>query len=112
MTNSKTFTLVDTDGQRTESGLTLIECAREIIQHDGVEYELRPSTPGEGFDLWLRQQVANRPWRRTDMFSIKVDESAAEIDILMRFANDSRRHGRFSIMSDEAYAAMLKEIDK
>lgn len=111
MTTSATYTLVDTNGDRTESGLTLIEAAREIIQHDGVDYELRPSTLGEGFDLWTRQQVANRPWTRSDMFSLNTDEDAAEIDILTRFANDSRRHGRFQIMSDEEYAAMLKEIE-
>lgn len=110
MTDVTTYTVIDHNGE-AESGLTLIEAAREIIQHDGVDYELRPSTLGEGFDLWTRQQVANRPWTRSDMFSLNTDEDAAEIDILTRFANDSRRHGRFQIMSDEEYAAMLKEIE-
>jgi len=106
------FTLVDHNGDRTESGLTLIEAAREIIQHDGVDYELRPADDGDGFYMWTRQQVANRPWTRTDMFSLDGDEAAAETEILTRFADDSRRHGRFSIMSDEGYAAMMKEIDE
>lgn len=105
------FTLVDHNGSLTESGLTLIAAAREIIQHDGVDYELRLAPDGKGFDLWTRQQVANRPWTKTDMFSLAADAADAEIEILTRFAEDSRRHGRFSIMSDESYAAILKEID-
>lgn len=103
------FTLINHHGD-AETGLTLLEAARAIIQHDGVDYELRAAR--EGFDLWTRQQVANRPWTRTDMFSLEQDEDAAEIDILTRFAADSRRHGGFSLMSDASFEAMQKETEE
>ena len=74
------FTVLDTDGEPIARHLTAAEAAHIILTDDGRDYEIRPTTDG-GFVLWTRQQVANRPWAKTVVFSYADTFASAELDI-------------------------------
>ena len=74
------FTVVDIDGEPIARHMTAAEAAHIILSDDGREYEIRPTDDG-GFVLWTRQQVANRPWTKTVVFSYADTLAAAEAEI-------------------------------
>jgi len=73
------FTVVDTDGEPIARHLTAAEAAHIILTDDGREYEIREDDGG--YELWSRQQVANRPWEATVIFTVAdtLEEAEAEI---------------------------------
>ena len=76
----QTYTVIDTDGEAIARHLTAAEAAHIILVDDGRDYEIRPTNDG-GFLLWSRQQVANRPWAKTIVYSFAdtLEEAEAEI---------------------------------
>ena len=74
------FTVVDTDGEPIARHLTAAEAAHIILTDDGRDYEIRPMHGG-GHELWDRQQVANRPWAKTVVFSLADTLAEAEAEI-------------------------------
>jgi len=74
------FTVTDTDGEPIARHLTVAEAAHIILSDDGRDYEIRPTDNG-GFVLWSRQQVANRPWAKTVVFSLADTLAEAEAEI-------------------------------
>jgi hypothetical protein len=86
----QTYTVLDTDGKLIARHLTPAEAAHIILTDDGREYEVREN---DGiFLLWSRQQVANRPWAKTIVFSLAdtIAEAEAEIFASVISANWSR----------------------
>jgi hypothetical protein len=73
------FTVVDTDGEAIARHLTAADAAHIILTDDGREYEIREDDGG--YELWSRQQVANRPWEATVIFTVAdtLEEAEAEI---------------------------------
>lgn len=108
----ETFTVIDTDGNQLARHLTAAAAAHLILTDDGRDYEIRPMFYGDekdyteimpaqsllvadcdgGYELWDRQQVANRPWEKTSIFSFadSLEEAEAEIFAAVISANWSR----------------------
>jgi len=73
------FTVVDIDGEPIARHLTVAEAAHIILTDDGRDYEIRRYELG--CVLWTRQQVANRPWTKTVVFSLADTLAEAEAEI-------------------------------
>lgn len=111
------YTVVNvSSGDVIAAGLTVDEAAQEILMYDGRDYELRRREDGDGFDLWTRQQVANRGWRMTRFFSLAEteDEAWAEIAAEVVETHDAFSPGSHGpdIMTDEQYAEMLAQSEE
>jgi hypothetical protein len=104
------YTVIHTcTGEAIASGLTLEGAADEILNSDGREYDIRPSEDGNGFELWARQQVANKGWTRTVIYSLEDGRLAAELEILTKvIAANWARHP--IAMTDAEFAAMTSEL--
>lgn len=88
--------------------LTAAEAAAEILTHDGREYDIRPEQDG-GFTLWSRQEVANRGWTRTVIYSAADTMAEAEAEIFGRvIAAGWDRHP--DAMTDADYDAMMADL--
>lgn len=104
-----TFTVIDSNsGEMIETGVTATEAAHIVLTDDSQEYELRPSEDGEGFDLWSRQQVANKGWTRTRFFSLADTEDQAWAEIASEVIYAGLRGPE--VMTDEAYTEMLAQL--
>jgi hypothetical protein len=73
------YTVVDIDGEPIARHLTAAEAAHIILTDDGRDYEIRRDELG--CVLWTRQQVANRPWAKTVVFSLADTLAEAEAEI-------------------------------
>ena len=73
------FTVINTDGEPIARHLTAAEAAHIILSDDGRDYEIRRDD--RGCVLWTRQQVANRPWGKTVLFSVADTLAEAEAEI-------------------------------
>lgn len=109
MTNTL-YTVIDNgSGEAIDTGLTAADAAAVILTDDSQEYDILEDDDG-GFMLWTRQQVANKGWTRTVVFSIKTERAEAEADIFDKvIAADWPRHP--TAMTDEAYRAMMSEFE-
>ena len=85
------YDVVDHDGELVAESLTAAEAAHEILTSDGREYDIRNAE--DGYVVWSRQQVANRPWARTTITSIKSDRAEAEADIFAQVVAAERWNG-------------------
>lgn len=105
-----TYTVLDNgSGEAIATGLTAAEAAHEILTSDSQEYDIREDEDG-GFTLWARQQVANKGWTRTVIFSVKDDRAEAEAEIFGQvIVADWPRHP--TAMTDEAYRAMMADFE-
>jgi len=121
----ETFTVIDADGEAIARNLTAADAAHVILTDDGQEYEIRPMFYGNeadyaetmptqservqdcggGYELWSRQQVANRLWAKTVVFSLAdtLGEAEAEIFASVIRANWSRHP---QAMTDAEYDAL------
>jgi len=77
---ASTYAVFTFNGDLIDENLTAAEAAHTILIDDGQDYEIRPDKDG-GFWLWYRQQVANKPWTRTLIYSAENDAEKAESDI-------------------------------
>ena len=59
-----TYKVIDYNGDVIARGLSAAEAANEILSTDSREWEIR-RMEGGGWQIWSRQQVANRPWAAT-----------------------------------------------
>lgn len=104
-----TFTVInDNSGEVIATGLTAAEAAAEVLTDDGREFDIRAAEDGNGFELWTRQQVANKGWTKTVVYSVKDDRAAAEAEIFAKvIAADWPRHP--TVMTDAQYAESQAE---
>ena len=104
-----TYTVIDTNGEAISTGLTTADAAAEVLTSDSQEFDIRAAEDGNGFELWTRQQVANKGWTKTVVYSVKEDLTAAEAEIFAKvIAADWPRHP--SVMTDQQYAEMQAEM--
>jgi hypothetical protein len=83
------YTVARADGEGREINLTIAEAARAILHYDGQDYEIRREPDGDGWRLWQRQQVANRPWHPVLIWSFAETESEAEAEMLAEVVEKS-----------------------
>ena len=75
------FTVINTtDGEPIARHLTAVEAAHIILTDDGRGYEICREDDG-GYVLWTRHQVANRPWKKTVLYSVAMTLAEAEAEI-------------------------------
>lgn len=105
-----TFTVIDRNsGEKIDGGLTAADAAHIVLTDDSQEYEIRSDEDG-GFSLWSRQQVANKRWTRTVIFSVKDDRAEAEAEIFDKvIAADWPRHPE--VLTDQQYADMMSDFE-
>jgi multidrug efflux pump subunit AcrA (membrane-fusion protein) len=105
-----TYTVLDTNGDLIATGLTAADAAAEMLTDDGREFDIRAAADGTGFDLWTRQQVANKGWTITAIYSVDTDRAAAEARIFAKvIAADWPHHP--TVLTDQQYAEMLAELE-
>ena len=98
-----TYTVICTSGHVIATGLTVADAAAEVLTDDGREYEIRAAEDGNGYELWTRQQVANRGWTQTVVYSVEDGRTAAEAEIYAKvIAADWPRHP--TVMTDHQKA--------
>lgn len=104
------FTVIDSaSGEVIGTGLTAADAAAEVLTSDSQEFDIRAAEDGNGFELWTRQQVANKGWTRTVVYSIEAARDAAEAEIFAKvIAADWPRHP--TVLTDAQYAEMLAEL--
>ena len=105
-----TYTVIDDNsGEAIATGLTVAEAAAEVLTSDSQEFDIRAAEDGNGFELWTRQQVANKGWTQTVVYSVEDDRAAAEAEIFAKvIAADWPRHP--TVMTDQQYAEMQAEM--
>ena len=110
VTAATTYTVInENSGEAIATGLTAAEAAFEVLTDDSREFDIRAAEDGSGFDLWTRQQVANKGWTKTVVYSIEDDRDAAEAEIYAKvIAADWPRHP--TVMTDTQYAEMQAEL--
>jgi len=103
------YTVIDrSSGEMIDTGLSAADAARIVLTADSQEYSIREDADG-GFTLWSRQQVANKGWSKTVIWSIATDRAEAEADIFMKvIAADWR--GAPEVVTDEQYAEMIAAV--
>ena len=101
------FTVVDIDGEPIARHLTAAEAAHIILTDDGSDYEIRPTKDG-GFLLWTRQQVANKPWTKTNVFSF-ADTLAEAGDEIFADVISTHWPRHPEAMTDEQFDAIAAE---
>jgi hypothetical protein len=104
-----TYTIIDGEGEVLDRGVSLSEAADAIMTSDSREWEIRADTDG-GFTAWNRQQVANRPWAATAIYSFAATREEAEHEICEKIVIAERWAGHCEAMTDEAYDEMLAQI--
>ena len=99
-----TYTVIDpASGEPLGRHLTVAEAAATILTDDGHEFEIRASDTGH--DLWCRQQVTNKGWTRTVVFSLSDDRAEAEAEIFGKVIK-SRWPLHPAAISDDDYDKM------
>lgn len=102
-----TYTVIEPSYVERER--TVEEVAHRLLTDDGAEYAVRPSQNG-GFDLWIRKQVANKPWTKTVVFSLEDNADKAEAEIMEKVvASGHWETGSLSVVTDEQYEVMLAD---
>jgi hypothetical protein len=109
--NPITYTVLDTNGDLIATGLPVAAAAAaKVLTDDGREFDIRAAEDGNGFELWTRQQVANKGWTKTVVYSVEDDISAAEAEIYAKvIAANWPRHP--TVLTDQQYAEMLAELE-
>ena len=104
-----TYTILDFDGYVMERGVSLAEAADAIMTSDSREWQIREDKDG-GYTVWTRQQVANRPWRATAIWSFEAERAAAEQEICEKIVFAERFAGHYEAMTDAAYDEMMAQV--
>ena len=87
-----TYTVFNSENHiNAKRGLSRSEAAIEILQHDSQEFTI--SEEDRLSTLWLRKQVANRPWAKTRFTSAKTDAEEARDDIFNQVLIDEEYLG-------------------
>lgn len=99
-------------GETIATGLTLRDAANEILSYDSQEWQIRPMENG-GFSLWLRKELANKPWHETTICSFEREESEAENDIFRQVLDRDWLTGPQALTESEyeRHLAWLNEND-
>ena len=108
--NAITYAVInENSGEAIATGLTAAEAAFKVLTDDSREFDIRGAEDGNGFELWSRQQVANKGWTKTVVYSVEDDLDAAEAEIFDKVINADWPH-RPEVMTDQQYAEMLAEL--
>ncbi len=110
------YTVLDCNGEHQVSGLTVAEAAREVMQYDGHQFEIRAAEDGNGFELWTSQFSRNstgggRPLVKSVIYSVADDRDAAEAEIYRKVIAHADWWKGYSVMTDEDYAARKAIFD-
>jgi hypothetical protein len=103
------YTVVDSNGDVLDRGLTVAEAAHIILTDDGREYAIRPDDDG-CWTLWSRQQVANKGWSPTVVYSFEDDRDLAESEIFQKVVDSDWPHHP-EAMTDEQYMAGTVDLN-
>jgi hypothetical protein len=105
-----TYTVInENSGEAIATGLTAADAAAEVLTDDSREFDIRAAEDGNGFDLWVRQQVANKGWTKTTIYSLEDDLDAAEADIFGKVINADWPHHP-EVMTDTQFAEMQAQF--
>lgn len=104
-----TYTIITGEGYVIDRGLGLAEAADAIMTSDSREWEIREDQGG-GFTAWSRQQVANRPWAATTIYSFAATRDEAEREICEKIVDSGRWPGHCEAMTDQAYDEMIAQL--
>lgn len=107
MNKQTLYTVAKSDGDLIGRHMTLAEAADAILSDDSREYEIRHD--GVEFTLWSRQQVANRGWRKTVVYSFADDRALAEAEIFRKVI-EARWDGHPEAITDESYDQMQADL--
>jgi hypothetical protein len=100
------FTVINTNGEVIARHLTAAAAAHIILTDDGRDYQIRRDE--QGCVLWTRQQVANRPWAETAIYSSARTTAAAELEIFWSVLRASWPHYP-TAMADAYFDAIAAE---
>lgn len=100
----KIYDILDHEGYLIAESLTVEEAADEIMTSDGREWEIREDKDG-GFTAWTRQQVANRPWSATAVYSFAATRAEAEREICQKIVESERWPGHPEAIERDARLA-------
>ena len=105
-----TYTVISGSGVVKAEGLSANDAAREILTHDGHNYEIRPDADG-GFWLWHTQRGGggNVPMVRTLIYSAADTEDEAQDQIFAEVVKKSDWFDHQDVMTDADYATMVAE---
>ena len=81
MSEETKYIVRDANGLIVEAGISRLEAGRCILQYDSQQYEIRRDEDG-GWALWIRKQVANKPWTMTYEWSFAGSEDEAEAEFV------------------------------
>lgn len=109
-----TYTVISTLGEPIAHKLTAYDAAVEIMQHDGHDFDIRPSTDGQGFELWVSRFSRNSPAGggslvKSQIYSLKPDRAAAETEIAERVIA-ARWSGYPEAITDAAWDTAQAEL--
>lgn len=108
-----TYAIVNQNHGYTLKDLSLEETARQILTHDGCEFDIRPSDLG--YDLWYRQQVANIKWIRSSVYSIEDDLEKAHKDIYLKVISNQQRYFKpccLDVMTMDEFKVYEKDLEE
>ena len=107
------YTVIDKSGNVLDTGLSAEMAAHTVLTDDGCSYDVRKD--GDVWELWSRQEVANRPWSKTIYFSLEETEEAAWKDIAQQvIERDAYAPGARGpeVITDERYKEMLRLLNE
>jgi hypothetical protein len=113
-----TYAVIDRHGEVRGTDLTLKEAAEIILTDDGQDWEIRRAhyapSDQDFWRLWMRQQVANKPWTQTRVssFADSLDEAETEIFAVVITSRRAAGHywGSFTVHTMEQHAKMLADL--
>jgi hypothetical protein len=101
------------NGQIIGRGMSAIAAAREILTHDGHEYEIGPM-PWGGYLLWVTRFSRNSPahdgLHKSLTFSLENDEHKASLEIAEQVIA-ARWPGYPEAVTDASWNEMQKELE-
>lgn len=97
------------DSRIAQRGLSLVGAADAMLSGYGAIWEVRP-VDGGGFRLWISPSRDSGYWLAMRYFSADANRANAEDDIFRELLSDELNG--YEAMTDDAYRAMIAEIDR
>lgn len=116
LNNLNRYTVLNNQGEVQERGCTVAEAAQTVMGDDGHEYEIRPASDGNGFDLWTSQFSRNspaggRPLVKSVIFSLIEDRASAEAKIYGEVIKRADWWKGCTVMLDADFDAMVADCE-
>ena len=89
-----TYTVLNCHGDVQDKGVTLASAAQIVLNYDNNDYEIRPATDGDGFELWvsaasLSASTPSRALIKSRISSLNADEVLATADIYRQVVHNA-----------------------